>query len=318
MILRKLLIVALIGVFVLGGCTGKTDDVEKENIQNENVNEESENIKEELDKGEQEEIMAQYNKVIEQDKPLVVKEFVNKNIEKVSEENAGKMILGLEEVQNAYMDEYMNALFEDDIPNKLHEIFGVEFDKEKVDSIEDQELKELLTEILEGGYQIVSLEGDFYPMMNYSPLEKYTQYLSDDMKDYIEIMATEYDALSFKDAHLAISWDELAERTINTEKYLSKYEDSPKREDIGKMYINYIRAYIHPIADYTTEKISDETINAYKKVVDEYEETVTAEVTKEYLEILEKNDYKPNEETQEESDRLFNKALETLNLEDNM
>lgn len=320
-ILKKLLIIALISTFILGGCTEKTDNVVKGNSQNQSISQESENENKEenkITKEDEEEIVLQYNEIIKNEKPYVAMEYIDKNIEKVSEENAGAMILGLENIQRDYTYEYSSALFENDRANQLHNTFGFEFDKEKIDTIEDSDLKELITEIINGGYKLVVLEGDFYPIQNYSLLKKYIPYLSNDMKDYIEIYATESEKLSFKDAHLAISWDELADRALKTESYLLKYKDVPEIKEVGNLYIGYIRPYIHPMNDYSEpNKINDEVINAYKRVVDEHEGTTTAQITKELLDILQKNNYQVNDQIQKESDRLFKKALESLNVEDN-
>lgn len=314
---------------VLGGCTAKTsntteasnqdkevsqEDKNKEGQEEKNIVEENQKITEE----EAEKIMLEYNDLLTKGKPYEVLGFVDENIQKLSEEKAGEMIVGLGKVQKQYVAEYTDSLFEDDYAkqNRLHEIFGYEFNKDKIDTIEDEELKAFIVEILKGGYEMASLEGDFYPMIDYGYLKKYIPYLSDDMKDYIEITSKESNELSFRDGAIAVSWNELADRALKTEMYLTKYKDGAMRKEIDELYIMYVRPYIHPMYNFETHKLDEEYINTYKKVAADNKGTVIAEITKEYLEIIEKNDYKENDDVMKESDRLYQKALEKFNLED--
>ncbi|TCO78038.1 hypothetical protein [Marinisporobacter balticus] len=311
--MKKLLVVILTVAIIFSGCTTQ------ESEQNEKESQESTPVVKEdpqITNEQAEKIMLEYNELLTKGKPYEVLELMDQSIGKLSEEDANEMILELEKVQKQYMAEYTDALFENDYEkqSQLHKIFGSKFNKDKVESIEDENLKSLVVEILKGGYQFVSLEGDFYPTINYQYLKRYIPYLSNDLKDYIDLAAIESTELTFSDGAVAISWDALANRALKAEAYLSKYPEGAMRKEVGELYTMYIGAYINPMYDFETHKLDNTFIDSYKKLISQGEGTVTAEITKEYLIFIEKNDYAESDLVRDESNRLYKKALENLNL----
>lgn len=325
--MKKLLLCLLAVSLVLGGCTTKAKHTAEENNHNEQVSQETKQEKNETKttKEEAQKIMLEYNELLTKGKPYEVMDFIDKNIDKVSQENAEEMIIGLEKVQKEYMDDYTDVLFEGEWEeqkkkmDQLDKVFGEQSYRGKIEDIEDEDLKALVVETLKGGYKYVMLEGSYYPMIDYSLLKKYNPFLSEQMKDYIKIAATESDELTWNDAAVVISWEELGNRVIQAEKYLAKYPQSPMKKEVGELYAMYMGAYIYganntPSFDYETKKIKEELLNTYKNTISENEGTVTAQMMKAYLQIIEKNDYKANEYVMEEANRLYKKAMEKLNL----
>ncbi len=309
--MKKLLMMIFITSLVLSGCGVKDNNVVKEK--------EAQEISKEIGKEGQKKVMDAYKT---KSKPNEMMAFIEENIKNLSKENADKMINQFEVVQTEYTGKYMDTLFEENRQEKLREVFGYPFDKKNIKNIKEEDLKNLINEIYAGGYKLVNLEGDYYPIQDYEVLKKYTSYLSQEMKDYIKVMAAETNELMTNDAAIAISIEELGNRTLNTEAFLKKYPESKKRKVVGQLYEMYIRAYLHganntPAFDYETNKISEEVLNSYKKILSEHKETITGEVVKEYMQAIEKNDFKGGDSIINEGNRLLEKAMANLNVQSN-
>ncbi|WZL72562.1 hypothetical protein QBE52_16070 [Clostridiaceae bacterium 35-E11] len=324
--MKKIFIAVMIGAMLLSGCA--TSD-EKKTGANPNENKEGMSTVDASDK-----IMTEYDDLLKQDvKPAEVVHFVDNSIEKVSIEAADEMIRGLEAFQKPYEEKYMNAFFEEGMEERLIQALGYAFEKSALNEVKDEEVKALLTEVLDGGYKLVNLEGMYYPMMDYSIYKKYAGYLSEAMKDYIDLMAMESDKLMARDAGLSISWDELAERALKVEAFLVTYPNTPMEKTVVQRYKSYLGTYMTgldntPIFDWNAYiqsniyKVSEEILDKYHKTIDANKNTITAKTMEKYIELLEKNDfqlpYEKESELQKFNDArygLLEKAIQDLSAE---
>jgi hypothetical protein len=330
MIVKKFWILILIIALIVGGCTEKTSNPSDEVDINKETNEEvkkpsqdEENIQKEekISKEDEERIMVQYNDLVTKGKPYAILAFIDEKISIVAEENGDKMIQGLEKLQKQYKNEYTDILMEDDLvkQNQLHKIFGYKFDKRKVENIADEDLKALVVEILKGGYKFVTLDGYFYPMIDYGALKKYTPYVSDEMRAYIKVVSTESNHLTWNSADLSISWNELGNRLLQAERYLKKYPESTMKDEIANLYMMYIGAFMNgsenmPLLDSDTNRLNDKILSSYKDLIANHKGSITAEVINEYLGTIEKNDFKIDEKVMELSNNMQQKIIKKLNL----
>lgn len=279
-------------------------------------------------------IMAEYEALIQKDvKPVEAMHFINDAIEKLPVESADEMLRKFEAYQKSYEENYMNVIFEGDIQQKLNQVLGYDFEKSDVDKIEDPEIKALLTEVFDGGYQLVNLEGMYYPFIDYGDYKKYNMHLSEAMKDYINLMAMESDKLMSNDAGLVISWNELAERTLTAEKFLTDHPKTPMTKAVEQRYQEYLGIYMTGLSNTPTfdwdilsksniYKVSEEVLNSYRKTINENKETITAKTMQGYIDLLEKNDFQLPYEREEEANafnnlrkELLDKAMEELSVE---
>ncbi|QXM06927.1 hypothetical protein [Crassaminicella indica] len=328
--MKKYLILILAVFIVLGGCTEKTKNVSDEVYKNKEVNKDVEkpiqkdkNDQDEkkLSEEDEEKIMMHYNEILANKKPYEVLAFIDKNIYVLSEKNADELLIGLEKVQNKYKSEYTDSLLEDDFikQNKLHKIFGYKFNKRKIEAIEDEDLKALVVEMVKGGYKLVTLEGSFYPIIDYGYLKKYMPYVSDEMKGFINIVSRESNHLTWNGDKVSISWDELSNRALKAEEYLKKYKESQMRKEVANLYMMYINTLMNgsqnmPLLDVKTNKVNNKILNSYQKLLTENATTTTAKIIKEYIEAIEKNEAKIDDTIIEVSDKLRQKVIEDLNL----
>lgn len=294
MVNKKTLIVAILilTVFITASCSGVNKPEAPGNTDAESEAKETK----------QAQIMEQFDKLVNDG--VDIKEyisFIDENIEFLSEENAIKLIIKMEELQKEYLVKLEDEYNKDNIQAKLLQLFETEYDLAKLvpENAKDEDVKRILKDTKELGYKVETAEGMFFPVIDYAFYEKYSQYLTEDMKDYISIMAVESDKIPAKDAALVISWEELLERAFNMESFLEKHKDSVKYEDIKSLYSKYVSFIVYGLNNTPLFKYEDNTMNekakdAYRNAIDK--DGNLSKMLKGYYEVIEKNGFKLTEE----------------------
>lgn len=237
--------------------------------------------------------MNEYNNIInEETRPLEALSFINGKIKNVNKEEATTMILSFEEIQARYLSIYTDKLSEEKVQSELFKTFEYNFDQNRINDIKDEKVKALVKEIIDGGYSILSDEGSFIPIQNYQILEKYTEFVQDEIKDYIVYKAAESKRTTGMASGNKISWDDLAKSITDIEKYFEKHPNSIKESDMSKDYQFYFHAYLFgfddPAFSYETKKIDEELLKSYRNFIAENEKSETSMVLKQYITIVEK------------------------------
>ncbi|TYQ14833.1 UNVERIFIED_CONTAM: uncharacterized protein DUF4163 [Acetivibrio alkalicellulosi] len=236
-----------------------------------------------------------YNKAInENTKPFEALFFITENIENMSRENASTLVLSLEEIQENYIGLYEEILIDNNIQKELERVFKDNFNEKKINEISDGELAELLWEIINGGYMIVNLDGLLTPLLDYTVLEKYSDYLTDEIGDYIKLMAGESRRLKALNTGDTMEWKAIEEKIVNLERYIEKYPNTIKEYIINREHTHSIYLYLYgfdsrPSFDYTTKKIDEELILSYRNFSASNNNSETAKMIELYLDILERN-----------------------------
>lgn len=304
MLNKKTLIAAILvlTVFVVSSCTGINKPAESNNS---DVESGAEEIK-------QGQIMEQYEKLMSQKTDIrEYISFADENIEFLSEENAAKLIIQMEELQKEYLDELENEYYCMD-QSILFQLYEPEYNLANLvpENVEDEEVKRILKETYELGYKVDTSEGIFFPIIDYSFYEKYSQYLTEDMKDYIGIMAVESDKMPAKDAGLVISWEEVLERAFNQESFLEKHKDSVKYEDIKNLYNKYVSFIVYgidntPLFKHVENIMNDEAKIAYQNSIDK--DSNLSRILKEYYEVIEREGFKLTDNVKKFRDEVMKK-----------
>jgi hypothetical protein len=234
-------------------------------------------------------------------------EFIDKNISSVSAKEAATMLVELEKVQKSYLPILEEKYYEGDkgeaIQNNLSKVYKPGFDLDKIDDIQDAELKSLLTETRDMGYKVETAEGMYFPIMNYEYLKKYSPYASADIKDYIDIMAVETNKVPAKDAALMIGWDEVIERALAQESFIRKYGSSATIESMKELQKRYLTFMLYglnntPLFSYDTKTMDPEAKEAYTKAVKENGNSELMQLLGKYMEVLEKSNFKQSDEVE--------------------
>lgn len=254
-------------------------------------------------------------------KPYEVILFIDENIGTVSKEDADIMLEKLEHIQKNYIQFYTDLLFEDDWQGKLNMMFNRDMESGDIDQIQDEMLKNIATEIFNGGFKLIALEGSFYPYIDYEFLKKYSQYITQQYQDYINIMAMESNKVHSRDAALTITWDELAFRLISCDKYLSQYpDDDLKKKAIGDLYMKYLVSYMigqnnTPSYSYENKKINPEVLDSYDKLVSDYPSYITINIINEYMEILSVNNNIVDDQVLQKTNDIYKQAINSFSLD---
>lgn len=258
--------------------------------------------------------LENYNIAInEETKPFEALFFIGENITNASQKEATTMILSFEEIQEKYIGIYEEILIDNKVQQKLFEVFGNAFDKDKFNELGDADLEALLTEIINGGYMIINLEGVFTIVQDYRILEKYVGYLPNDIKDYIYLKADESKDLQNLKTGETLSFKQIKDRIMKYEDYIKTYPDTIKEYAVSKEHMHLLHSYLFgyggmPAFDYTTNKINDELLQSYKEFVSMNSNSETAKIIEGYLEVLERNNNTLCEEVEE-----YRKSFSSIN-----
>ncbi|MPN48565.1 hypothetical protein SDC9_196175 [bioreactor metagenome] len=155
--------------------------------------------------------------------------------------------------------------------------------------------------IKENGYKIETAEGMYYPVIDYSIYQKYDSMLPGDIAAYHNLMAAESNKAAAKDAALVISWNEVIQRALAQEKFLSQYENSAKAAEVKELYKRYVVFTFYganntPLFDYETKTMNKEAKDAYEQAAGLDANSKLLTQLKSYLTILANNHDKLTDE----------------------
>ncbi|WP_353095749.1 hypothetical protein [Tissierella praeacuta] len=307
-----IIFILILSVVTLSSCKKKSPITEppKEPV------EPTENLGE--DEKSREKIMADFDNVVDGKESEKIVSFIDENIGKLSQIEGDKMVSELETVLSKSLDSVTDTILKADTNGELIKIGGTEFffPEDKVKDIKDENLRNEITKLINNKYKFVNLEGNYYPLVDYEKLKQYNNYVSDEMKEYIAIRAIDSNEPVAVDAGLRISYDELAARIIKIEKYVERYSQGQRHEEMLGSYKNKFAIYLEgldntPIADPETKKIYNEVLESYKKTA-KVKDSTTAFVMSKYLNVIEENKLIINKNVEDKIVSFINEALDLL------
>lgn len=287
------IIVIIMLASLLGGCESAGNAPKKDNGQTISQKDESAN---EINS---DEIMSQYNDLLQKslDSKEVI-EFIDKNIGELGKEDADTVILGLEEFLKGTLSFLEDKYEEANKSEEFSKAFDLDAKPENAEKINDAELKKLVEDTYEGGFKLYKSEGDVFPSLDYSFIKRYEKYVSDEMKNYIDIRSYESDN-PFSDCFIInVPVEEILKRALKTEEHLLKYNNEKDARTLKKsyeLYASYMEAAIIGsgnaliYSDGESSNIRKEVLDSYKDFVENNKDTRTATVLSKYLEVLNKN-----------------------------
>jgi len=285
--------VVLVGAGLLSGCAAAPDS----------KNPGGGGTKPPVQEDKNDKIMPEFFSLVgENPKPDVLIRFMEENMATVSREDAAKMVIELERAQQNYLPKLEEKYYSNtEVQEGLSKIYNKDFDLSKLDEVQDAGIKSLLSETKNEGYRLETAEGTFFPILNYEYLKEFSPYVSDDIKEYIDIMAVESSKVPAKDAALVIGWDEVVERALAQEAYITKYGSSAKKEavsDLQKRYVTFMLYGLNntPLFSYQDKTMDKEARTAYKAAIKNNEGSGLMKMLGEYMQLAEKSDYKLTDE----------------------
>ena len=289
--LVKLGLIPVLSVFLLtgllSGCTSSTNQAAGPGpvLQEPKINETA--------------IMDNYKKLIANGaQPKEVFGFLDENAKVLTKENVTLIINELEKLQKEYLPKIEEKYNDSpEMQTELGKLYSAKKDINDFNNIETEALKNLIDETKKGGYKVETAEGMFFPIINYSAYKSYDQYLSEDLKGYIEIMAVESDNVPAKDAALVIGWDEVIERALKQEAFIKKYADSSKLPEVKQLYNKYLIFTLlglnnTPLFSYEENVMVESAKKAYSNINFSASDSEFKKMMKNFMEQLIDSNYK--------------------------
>lgn len=248
----------------------------------------------------QDKIMKDYQVLLKNSDTLIeAVKFMDENVSKVSTDNAVIMVVEFEKAQKQFLPKLEDEFYKDNgaVQTKINELNKPGFDINKIDDIEDVELKALLTKTRDSGYKVETAEGMFFPIINYEFYKKYSDKVTPDIKEYIDLMAVESNNMPAKDAALVIGWEEVLKRALNQEKYIAQYKNSTKIDDVKALYKRYLTFTLlglnnTPLFSYDSNLMDSDARKAYENLLKDGKDSDFIKILNDYMEMIKKNNYK--------------------------
>ncbi|MFD0620458.1 hypothetical protein ACFQZR_23620 [Paenibacillus sp. GCM10027629] len=208
----------------------------------------------------------------------------------VTTEQADQMFMLLEGFYETHLQEAEAQVSNPEVQQKLLQLKWP-ITLEQASTVKDTELKDLMTNLLKGKYKLESAEGMIFPVVDYEALKSFQPNVSKPMQDYITLMADDSNRPVAKDAGLVISREELIQRTLHAEKFLTSYPASPRYDRIKQLYLNELHMVLFgldntPTYDWDSFKLQAEMKQELQKLAQDRENTLTGDMVKEFLAVL--------------------------------
>ncbi|OPX84144.1 MAG: hypothetical protein A4E53_03919 [Pelotomaculum sp. PtaB.Bin104] len=306
------LILTYISVAVfLFGCTGRGGQEKEEQPQEQTVLEE---------KNQDQGVLAEFERLIREnaaEKEILA--YIDANIVKVTKESANQLVTGFEARQKKALEELDQQFasgkeekWTKTIHNGLQKEFGYSFSMQQLGEIKDPEIKKMLEEVRDTGYRVRSAEGMYFPVIDYQFYQRYYAYLTEDIKNYYVLMATESNSPPAADAALLITPDEILKRIVAQENYLKGYPGSAKLKDIEELYLRYVNFYLFglnntPAFAYNTRVLRKDFQESYNNF-DPTAGGKFAEAFSGYFEVLKNANYTLTDKVVQERQKVIDKV----------
>ncbi len=216
------------------------------------------------------------------------------------------------------IDAARQKLQEIDVDNELRDAFNGDLylTEDQIDNLKNDELKQELNRLNSENYRIIFLEGDYYPVVNYEGFKNYDGYVSEEVKDYIDIKSRDANKPVALDGALYLSYDELADRIVATENYIKKYGAGDRYGEAINLYRNKLSIYLiglpnTPVADRDTHIVNKELMDSYKQTA-LIKDSSTGFIVGKYIKLIEENDNVIDDEVLNQGQILIEEATELI------
>lgn len=212
-------------------------------------------------------IIEDFNRLIAKEpREDEVLDFIDAKISKVPVEYADEMILGFERIQNTSFRKRHQFMMKDDVQAICINNFKLNGVPEDLKTIEDVGLQIYVEELKDTGYKLVVKDGKYLPEIDYSFYDQFVDYLSEEMKTYLELMGLRKELLFTADQRLPITWDEVFDRLMRFENFLTQFPESKKKDVVWLNYEYYTKLYLYGTEGTPAFNLSDNELDNWLKV----------------------------------------------------
>jgi hypothetical protein len=243
-------------------------------------------------------VMARFAMLLAKEDVTVaeVTKYIDENIAAVSKENATKLVFELERLHQTALAQWQRRYDDMELQEKIAGVYRSGWTRADINRLEDASLKSLLLATLDNGFKIETAEGSFFPVIDYGYYQKYQSAVTADCVAYLEIMRLESERMPAKDAALMIGWEEILARAERQEQFIKAYSSSPYLPAVQLLLQKYVSFALFgtnntPLFSYETKRIRPEAQQVFQEFTWAEENGTLAQLIKEYLAVLAKNNY---------------------------
>ena len=166
----------------------------------------------------------------------------------------------------------------------------------KTKNVKDADLLKLLEKVEAMGYKVEQVEGFIGPYVDYGFYLKYADYGTESCQKYFSLMKTESDLPSVFDGGLVVSWEEVLNRSVNLDEFITLYPESLYVENAKIMLQGYVEMMLIgtlnvPVYDDQTNQMNESVKVAYINFQPNNANLSVVKNLSAYLELLESSDY---------------------------
>jgi len=230
--------------------------------------------------------------------------YLDDNIQYLSIKNATDLVLLLELVQRDSFISFNEQLHSGKNDNILIDTYNYEnITLDNVDRIQNEHLKSIVTEILNSNFKFYVTEGTYDAIIDYSAYNMYSNYITEDIKYYFELMSIESNEPSYSDGSPILSLEEQFERAKKVANFMDKYDNSLRYNVMEYRYYVYMGTLLMdgPIRNIPVD--SEYTSDEFKLFIENADlsnkKNLAVKELSNFKELLIENDYKFNDNVKE-------------------
>lgn len=242
--------------------------------------------------------------------PAKILKFLEENISNAGKPLADEIIYFNFNASEGALEEFTDNYANSEIQNAIYDEFDGSTDLEELKTSQNRELAILAQKTVDRNYKLFNVEGFIMPLVDYKAYSTYRQYLSKEMNDYMDIMQAESDMPSAVDAGIVISLEDFVGRIMAAYEFVDNYPASKMFEQIknmrnGKIWIYFAGIDNTPVFDFNNGILPDRLKN-FQETEKKFEGTEFGKLLKEYLDLLEKENYTRTQKISDYLEKLSN------------
>jgi hypothetical protein len=290
--MNKKIVLALLSATLLIGCGDKeienkniveTDQevisISDEEVEVKPVEEEKEEVKSS--------VMNNFLSVLkEKPQPVELYKFIENNIDSMENEDLNKVVKYYIAYLDQYKIKYDSEIYNEKVMSAIYEELKYNVTNESIETLQDGEIKGLLSEIYKQGYEI-TVDGE-YPSANvdFEKLMTFKDHMSNGMFLYLKNGHNYYDDVQKFNLTRKLDFDKYTDEILEFEKYLK--ENSVQDEWYFMNYSMYkkrialvfVGTEFNNIYDPVTNKLKDDYNSYFNQVIANHLDTDFGKLTK--------------------------------------
>ncbi len=242
-------------------------------------------------------VMEDFNRLVAKEpREDEVLDFIQSKIMNLPPAYADELVLGYERIQNSTFRNRHQFMMKDDVQAICINNFKYNDVPKDLSKIEDVGLRIYVEELKNTGYKLVVKDGKYLPELDYSFYSQFVEYLSDEMQTYLELMGLRKELLFTADQRLPITWDEVFDRIMKFESFLTQFPESKKKDVVWLNYEYYTKLYLYgtegtPAFNHTDNELDNWLKVSYSNIYLGNKESQFITYFKDYLQIMNKEEF---------------------------